>query len=835
MRTSNACNKYTQNLVTNLTYSLVAAGLSFAVLSLSPIAYASEHPHPPGWVENPAAFGTSVMRGPVCRGSFVWQGDADESKPGKIRILSDNAARSDGLLRFSGGVTMIADNITISSDDALYEEELNLVRLSGAVDVSSPQLIATAFDASYQKRAPQVDKRHDQGRNQQSGKKPSNKKPSKKEVGKSNKDSGYVVELTQGVFSQPASNIHGYGSSVIYEDSVVIIKDAKISFCEPSENTWYISGKEVRLNLATMQGRARGAKFHLGETPVMYIEYLPFPLGEQRQTGFLAPNFNYNSRSGFIYTQPVYFNLAPHYDSTLYPQFIENRGFLWEQDFRWLTKAGEGALGLGYIHRDALFGDSRSAQYFKFSSVVNDGWSGEIDWTGINDKSYLRDLPSVISSSGDLALPRFAHVRYADKWVDWVLGVRDYQFIALDDSEFNAPYVNLPYSRLSLYSNSAKRGLYVENILDYSTFRLDDQNNSSSAFAAGEPLTGENERLHNGFTVGWQAPFRWGQIHSRLNWQSLGYRIDEASDNNVLTNDPTEKSEPISRNHYSFDTDISLSFSQQLEKSLCNCYLTFEPRLYGFVSKQDSTAAADDFSSKFDRTSFFDTTPGNINYDYLFTQRRFRGLDRFVTEDRLSLGVQSRLIDLDGKGVYVFRAGTIVSESLRSDADYFANASTPWATDLSFIFNSGGFLRFDTAGADNGLHSYGLTFSYANRKKSGVSVTYRKQEQEFYQDDAHQLANNFAWYVVPRWSLFGGWRYNLDANTIANSVAGFGYENCCFKTVTGFFSKPNGTRQETGAMVQFSFGPLGSLGTSGNTGFATLNSGKIEDIYRQFR
>lgn len=801
----------------------LTARLIFTTLIVSSLAFmaeAADDYNELGWVENPAALGTSKMSGPVCRGSFVWEGDESEVIEGKIRILADKAEKNGDYLELSGGVTMIAGNLTISSESALYEEQLQRVRLSGKVGFSSPQLIAKAFDATYQSKD-----------------------------AKNAQESAYSVELTSSVFSNPTAQLHGSGSSINYEDSVVIIKDARISFCEPTENTWHVGGKEVRLNFETMQGRARGAKFYLGKTPVLYLGYLPFPLGDKRQTGFLAPGFNYNSHNGFIYSQPVYLNIAANVDSTIYPQFLQKQGLLWEQDLRWLTAAGTGELGIGYINRDAVFGDARAAQYFKFSSVVNNGWSGEIDLAGISDDNYFRDLPSVLPSANDFSLPRFAHIRYANKAADWVLGVRDYQFIALNREDFFTPYTNIPYTQLSLFSNSAATGLYVENSLDYSSFGLDSNSTDDDDAAAGladansrvQVLTGSNSRLHNDFTIGWQAPFRWGGIHSRLNWQGVDYRISEE----VLDSYQLDGDEPLRRNYYYFDTDAYLSFSRQINQAICQCYLTFEPRVYGLASRQDATDNIGVLDEGFADTGFFDATLGLINYDYLFTQRRYRGLDRYVAEERFSFGVESRLIDLAGKGVYAFRIGSIVSENINSDStnagsassaeDNFANASNPWAMDLSFNLGDNNFFRLDVAGAADELHSQGMSFSHSNNKKSGVSLTYRQQEDKFYQKAGHQVANNFVWYLVPRWSLFGGWRYDLDEENLVSSVAGFGYENCCFSSVTGFFSRENNGRDDTGVMLQFSFTPLGSLGTTGNTGFATLAGGRIEDIYSEFR
>ena len=59
--------------------------------------------------------------------------------------------------------------------------------------------------------------------------------------------------------------------------------------------------------------------------PVLYLPHLKLPLKDRRQSGFLMPTFGFESRSGNIYTQPVYFDLGPSSDATFTTDVFEKR------------------------------------------------------------------------------------------------------------------------------------------------------------------------------------------------------------------------------------------------------------------------------------------------------------------------------------------------------------------------------------------------------------------------------------------------------------------------------------------------------------------------------
>ncbi len=61
--------------------------------------------------------------------------------------------------------------------------------------------------------------------------------------------------------------------------------------------------------------------------PVLYLPFLKLPLKVKRQSGFLMPSIQSGEKkNGFVFTQPVFFDLAPDADATVTTDVFERRG-----------------------------------------------------------------------------------------------------------------------------------------------------------------------------------------------------------------------------------------------------------------------------------------------------------------------------------------------------------------------------------------------------------------------------------------------------------------------------------------------------------------------------
>ena len=134
------------------------------------------------------------------------------------------------------------------------------------------------------------------------------------------------------------------------EDAVIRLKDGTYTSCEPGNNAWHLKGNNVTLNPNTGFGTATNVTLRVKDIPVFYTPYIHFPIDDRRQSGFLPPSVSYSNRKGVDITTPYYFNLAPNFDATLYPNYMSKRGLLSEGEFRYLGKKSETRFGGAWLN-----------------------------------------------------------------------------------------------------------------------------------------------------------------------------------------------------------------------------------------------------------------------------------------------------------------------------------------------------------------------------------------------------------------------------------------------------------------------------------------------------
>ena len=168
------------------------------------------------------------------------------------------------------------------------------------------------------------------------------------------------AELTAGQMVLHRQHIRG--SADLMErrsDGNLDLDDATYTYCPPQQNTWQLKAETVHLNLDEGFGVARDAKIEIRGVPILYTPYLEFPLDDRRKSGFLWADIGDDSRGGLDLATPYYFNLAPNYDATFTPRYIDERGVLAELEFRYLSRAiGYWELSGAGIKGDDLPGET---------------------------------------------------------------------------------------------------------------------------------------------------------------------------------------------------------------------------------------------------------------------------------------------------------------------------------------------------------------------------------------------------------------------------------------------------------------------------------------------
>ena len=716
---------------------------------------------PPGWTPG-QELPSHITVPAYCGGGFVPPLIPSIKEEG-MSIKADEVLWGSNRSEFRGGVRISDGKLFLQTEEAYYDLPNERLELPQGFELAGYSLLAVGERMEYQHNA-----------------------------------RTFSAERLD--FSLP--NLHAWGhaaslSAQEKEDKVSVrLREARVSFCDPTENTWQLSARRLDLNLHARQGHARGLRFYIGKAPVMWFPYLRFPLGGQRQSGLLYPSFAVDSEDGFIYSQPAYFNLRPNLDTTTYAHSIEKRGFLLEQELRWLTSAGGGTVGFGYLPRDALVQKERTAQHFHFTSQVDRGWAGEIQLTSVSDIDYVRNLPTFFEAGDDLTLARSAHARYDDKNIHWQFGVQNYQLLVDQsmDTAVIAPYTRLPYTRLA-YVQQLGSGFVLKQDAEYILFSRPD----GAVDRETNVYTGDDGRFFNALRLQWGEAAPQGSVLTAVNWDFLNYQF---SADDAQLPDPSG-----SRLGMSFDTRLVYS----APSPVCDCYVSFEPRLYGLYAEYQPTEEA-----SVRPVRVFDTAPRDLTYDVLFTDQSFTGHDRLRDEQRVSLGFESRLIDRAGAEEYRLRlARAAYLEREEFATGEAADDLSPWAFDLAWFLAQGGYIETGLVWDELAFINRHLAVHAFDEAAYDVVFAYYGREETLDQASAEQIGTGLVWQVHARWSVFGDLRYDLLAEDQTSQLIGFGYENCCSRVITGFYERQIAADRATGLVLRFVFKPWGgTIGTS---------------------
>jgi len=237
------------------------------------------------------------------------------------------------------------------------------------------------------------------------------------------------------------------------DDAIIRLKDGTYTRCEPGDNDWYLQGNNVTLNPATGFGSATNVTLRVKGVPVFYTPYIHFPIDDRRQSGFLAPSISSSSDTGLSLVTPYYFNLAPNFDATLYPNYMSDRGLLMEGEFRYLTRSSEGQFGAAYLDDSnddrklqSEYEDQRWMYSWQHRTGLDSRWLAEVDYTDISDPYYFQDLDTQLGIDQPDHLDQRGTLTYRGDSYTARLNVHAYERATIADI---TPYERLPQLTLN--------------------------------------------------------------------------------------------------------------------------------------------------------------------------------------------------------------------------------------------------------------------------------------------------------------------------------------------------------------------------------------------------
>ena len=527
------------------------------------------------------------------------------------------------------------------------------------------------------------------------------------------------------------------------DDDRTRLSNARFTTCPLGREDWFFRARTIDLDTDKNVGIARNTTFDVFGLPVMYLPYFRFPISNERQSGFLVPEFGYHSRLGAVLATPYYLNLAPNYDATLTPRIMTERGIQLQSEFRYLGRDLNGQLAAEYLPNDKIADDNRAAVSLMHRQTFNPYWSAAVDLRGVSDKDYLSDFGDRIGITSESYLPENAEVNYRGSVWTFTARASGYQTVDRTIDPINQPYSRLP--QFVLAGNSGPTTAGPQYRLDSELVRFDRSvgvtgSRANIAPAISLPLT----RIY-------------GFLTPEVGAHYIGYALNDSPDNRPSVTAPY------------LALDSGLYFEREVGVGSRLFDQTLEPRLYYLYVPHRAQ----------DQLPNFDTNLPDFTFTNLFRNNRFVGGDRIGDANQLTTAVTTRFLD-QSDGAEKLRAsiGRIHYFSERQVnlppgvlGDVSSDVAAEAVAWLPYNWNARATVQWTP---DHAVQSsYYVQHQPAPDKI--FNVGYR-----FIRDQIEQIDVSAQWPVHGAWTLTGRSLYSLRDKENVETYLGVQYNDCCW-------------------------------------------------------
>jgi len=611
----------------------------------------------------------------------------------------------------------------------------------------------------------------------------------------------------------------------ILSRSKMRLTDATYSGCPCPDPSWYIEASRVDLNSEENEGVARNGVLFFKGVPILASPYLSFPLRKERKSGFLIPTYGTSSNSGFEFSLPYYFNIAPNYDATVTPRYMSKRGLQMGGEFRYLGNSYSGQVAGTYLAKDSLTGDKRWMYSAQHSQTLGGGFSASLDYRGVSDDNYFRDFSTIgLNDATTTYLPRVATLSWAGfKYFSAYLQSYTYQTLQDADAGYTAP----PFDKVpELFVRGARYnwgGFDVESDNYATKFRSPVYRGDISAFANYRDihLFPDGTRLSSYTTVSYPVV--------RAGWYvtpKVGVHLSQYSTDWYDSIRPAGAPRSESRALPIMSLDSGMTFERSTTLFGNKSIQTLEPRIYYLrVPYRDQSTLP-----------VYDTSLSDFNFSQAFDENIFSGgWDRISNANQVTLGLTTRWLDEESgferlslsaaQRIYfedqlVTLPGQVPRTDTKSDYLFGANAA------LTDTLN----VRFDAQMSPHSRERNKMTagFRWQPKRLTTLSAAYRYKRDPLQIDDPNVVG--MPWYVdnskeqitvSGQWPLtskiyaLGRFDYSLQEKRTTQSILGLEYKGDCCWTARAVLQRYAVSAQQanTAMFFQLELSGLGSLGT----------------------
>ncbi len=651
----------------------------------------------------------------------------------------------------------------------------------------------------------------------------------------------------------------------------IVIHNGTFSTCAPDAAEWHLRASTIDLDRQRGRGSSYNNVLYIKNVPVFYLPYANFPIDDQRKTGFLYPTFNLSKEDGIDIAAPFYWNIAPNYDATLTPHFVERRGARFDGLFRYLlgTPSSTGNVSGIWLPHDRKFGKFQKKAPTEYSNTIpanndnlrtlkndstsrgfihadnttqfNPHWHTYAVFNYTTDDYFSEDFSTNVAGANDKQLLQQARINYSDDHWRALANVQAYQTL----HPLNQPAVSNSYTRLPQFSAA---GQYPDTIAgtdlgvdtDFTNFVIERNPGQRT-----DPVSGQRYHLKPSISL----PITWGQaayITPAVQLDTTTYQLVNTGN---LSRTP-QRTLPI------LDVDAGLVFERTWHRQAYQ--QTLEPRLfYLYVPYKNQNDIP-----------VFDTGVRTFNVNQLHATNRFTGFDRLGDANQVAYSLTTRLLNTDsGNEIVTATIGQIAyfrnrrvqlctnnsdacsvlqPDARRSDGTSDTDSFSPVAGNLQYHLTD--VLSVHAGGAweiaENKLNNATVGIQYKKDEKRIINLGYSFLHQgDIYpvpagspaiptndrRNNLSQINTSAAWPIWRNWSAIGRFNYNISHKYAQDYFYGVQYDSCCWairvissRYLYKFNERANPEFKQR-YYLQFLFKGVGAVGTSNKAGI--LSSG----------
>jgi len=557
------------------------------------------------------------------------------------------------------------------------------------------------------------------------------------------------------------------------------------STCSPDDRWWELRAERIDIDNDKGQGVARSATLRLGKVPVLYVPVFAFPTDNRRRTGLLYPSISYSSRNGFDWRQPIYLNLAPHYDMTLEPRLMTNRGLLLGTEFRYRSNGGQGVFDIEALPSDQLARDERAQEEaegipeenrrkddrgmvrFSGRQALDDNWQARADVRWISDPRYIEDSSSTLNGRTNFSFKSTVGAYGRGRTWDAQVNADYWQLGDYTRAETILPYHRLPRAAVNWEDDLGGSRLIAGASAEITRFQHADR----QARPGGTRVD---------FKPWLSMPLEGAAwfVTPTVAWRHTAYELEDALADQIAEANGTAPDASPSRSLPIGSVDAGVYFDRDTFFRGRSHLHTLEPRLfYLYVPYRDQSSLPR-----------FDTQNMSYSWGQLFRDNRFTGADRQADANQVTLALTTRLVDSDtGRETLSASIGQIryfedSRVGLTRNSPVIPQGKSTWIADANYEINDrwsiGGTYHWNPASRQEDLASLRTRYLLGDDGVVNLSYRYRRNSNN-QRDLLEQVDFSFLYPINPSWSLVGRYYYSLLDNQLLEGIAGVQWDSCC--------------------------------------------------------